>query len=106
MELRAGGDTFDRLFLAMSHWQLGEKEEARRWYGQAMEHIDDGKQLSMDFTPLDLLRFRADADKLMVQEKDSKAGDTTITTNQQRTDTKEVRIRSPRIRLIQDERGV
>ncbi len=71
-----------------------------------MDHIDDGKQLSRDFTPLDLLRFRADADKLMVQENDSKAGDTTRETNRQRTDTKEFRIRPPRIRLVQDERGV
>jgi tetratricopeptide (TPR) repeat protein len=29
MELRHGGDSFDWFFLAMAHWQLGNKDEAR-----------------------------------------------------------------------------
>ena len=35
-ELRNGGDSFDWFFLAMAHWQLGEKDEARKWYDQAV----------------------------------------------------------------------
>ena len=36
MELRKGGDSFDWFFLAMAHWQLGEKDEAREWYDRAV----------------------------------------------------------------------
>jgi uncharacterized protein HemY len=32
MELRKGGDAFGWLYLAMAHWQLGNKDEARRRY--------------------------------------------------------------------------
>ena len=40
MELRNGGDSTDCFFLAMAHWQLGEKEEARKWYDQAVEWME------------------------------------------------------------------
>jgi tetratricopeptide (TPR) repeat protein len=30
MQLRQGGDSFDWFLLAMAHWQLGDKEKARR----------------------------------------------------------------------------
>jgi len=66
MQRRAGGDSFDRLFLAMAHWQVGEKQEARRWYQQALEYIDhDGRTISRDFTPLDAKRIRAEARQLI-----------------------------------------
>ena len=35
MELGNGGDSYDWFFLAMAHWQLGEKERAREWYDKA-----------------------------------------------------------------------
>jgi uncharacterized protein HemY len=34
---RSGGDASDFFFLAMAHWQLGEKAEARQWYDRAIE---------------------------------------------------------------------
>jgi serine/threonine-protein kinase len=34
MALRQGGDPYDWFFLAMAHRQLGQKDEARRWYRQ------------------------------------------------------------------------
>jgi tetratricopeptide (TPR) repeat protein len=37
VELGKGGDVLDRLFLAMAHWRLGHKEEARKWYDQAVD---------------------------------------------------------------------
>jgi tetratricopeptide (TPR) repeat protein len=40
VELRKGGDCSDWLFLAMARWQLGEKDEAERWYGQAVRSMD------------------------------------------------------------------
>jgi tetratricopeptide (TPR) repeat protein len=44
-ELSNGGDAVDRLFLAMAHWQLGEREEARRWYDQAVQKPETSKLL-------------------------------------------------------------
>jgi WD40 repeat protein/tetratricopeptide (TPR) repeat protein len=35
MDLRGGGDSSDWFFLAMTRWQLGEKELARKWYDAA-----------------------------------------------------------------------
>jgi serine/threonine protein kinase len=39
MALRNGGESIDWLFLAMAHWQLGEKEEARKWYDKAANEL-------------------------------------------------------------------
>jgi tetratricopeptide (TPR) repeat protein len=39
MAPRKGGDSCDWLFLAMAHWQLGEKEAARRWYDKADKEL-------------------------------------------------------------------
>jgi tetratricopeptide (TPR) repeat protein len=60
MELRAGGDASDWLFLAMAHWQLDHKDEARRWYDKAVEWID-----KYDLTNEELHRFRAEATELL-----------------------------------------
>jgi tetratricopeptide (TPR) repeat protein len=38
-ELRSSDQAFDWLYIAMSHQQLGEFDEARRWYDKAMETI-------------------------------------------------------------------
>jgi hypothetical protein len=48
------------LFLAMTHWQLGERDEARQWYGKAVEWIE--KHQSDDDQ---LRRFRAEAAQLL-----------------------------------------
>ena len=36
MELQGGGDANDRFFLAMAHWQKGDKDEAREWFDKAV----------------------------------------------------------------------
>jgi uncharacterized protein HemY len=40
MALRLGGDANDWFFLAMAHWQLGHKDEARQWYDKAVEWME------------------------------------------------------------------
>jgi hypothetical protein len=35
-----GGEPRQWFFLAMAHWQLGEKEEARAWYDKAVAWMD------------------------------------------------------------------
>ena len=49
MDLRQGGDAFDWLLLAMTHWQLGQKEEAIERYTQAQEAIKTGKPLFYEY---------------------------------------------------------
>jgi hypothetical protein len=60
MELRAGGDAADWLFLAMAHWQLDNAEEADRWYDKAVKSMD-GREPATD----ELRRFRREAAALL-----------------------------------------
>ena len=53
MELRKGGDSFDWFFLAMAHWQLGDKEEARKRYDRAVAWMEKNQPNHGE-----LLRFR------------------------------------------------
>jgi tetratricopeptide (TPR) repeat protein len=54
------GTTFDSFFLAMAHWQLGEKEKARQWYDKAVAWMDKNKPNDDE-----LRRFRAEAADLL-----------------------------------------
>jgi tetratricopeptide (TPR) repeat protein len=64
MELADGGDGGDWLFLAMAHWQLGHKEQARQWYGKAMDWLAKGGRQAADFR-----RFQAEAAELLEVQK-------------------------------------
>jgi tetratricopeptide (TPR) repeat protein len=50
----------DFFFLAMTHWQLGDKEKAREWYQKAIQWMD--KDALRDE---ELRRFRAEAEDLL-----------------------------------------
>jgi len=64
MELGNGGNSFDWFFLAMAHWQLGAKDEARKWYDNAVEWMDkNAKDIS------ELRRFRNEAEDLLEIKK-------------------------------------
>src|SRR5262249_1574765 len=54
------GDTYEGFFLAMAHWQLGEKDKARQWYDRAVEWMDKNQPKNED-----LRRFRAEAAELL-----------------------------------------
>jgi serine/threonine-protein kinase len=61
MSLRAGGgDSYDWFFLAMAHWQLGDRDQARMWFDRAVEWMDRNR-------PHDdqLRRFRAEAQAML-----------------------------------------
>jgi WD40 repeat protein len=60
MQRRRGGDSFDFFFLAMAHWQLGERDQAKEWYGKAVAWMDKNKPNDEE-----LLRFRAEASNLL-----------------------------------------
>ncbi len=65
MELRKGGDSTEWFFLAMTHWRMGNKEEARKRYDQAVQWMDKNQP-----TDEELRRFRAEAAELLaVKEK-------------------------------------
>ena len=70
MELRKGGDSFDWFFLAMAHWQLGDKEQARKWYDQGVTWME--KNAPQDE---ELRRFRAEAAALLDLPHSPKGGD-------------------------------
>src|SRR5262249_3177772 len=57
-----GPQSFDAnaYFLAMAHWQQGEKEQARKWYAAALVWTEK-RNLRSD----ELLRFRAEAASLL-----------------------------------------
>jgi serine/threonine protein kinase/WD40 repeat protein/tetratricopeptide (TPR) repeat protein len=60
MELRHGGDANDWFLLAMSHWRLGDKAQARSWYDRAVASMEKSKPVDEE-----LLRFRAEAAALL-----------------------------------------
>jgi tetratricopeptide (TPR) repeat protein/serine/threonine protein kinase len=60
MDLLKGGDSFDWFFLAMAHWQLGEKEKARTLFDQAVQWMDKHQPNDEE-----LRRFRTEAEGLL-----------------------------------------
>src|SRR5262249_27718789 len=59
MEFRQGGDSFDWFFLAMSCWQLGQKEQAGKWLAAATTWMEKHPK------DPELTRFRAAAAALL-----------------------------------------
>jgi hypothetical protein len=66
VELSQGGRGSDWLFLAMAHWQLGHKEDARKWYDQAVAWMN----VSMQPDDEELRRFSAEAARLLDIKKE------------------------------------
>ncbi len=64
IDLSKGGDSNDFFFLAMANWQLGHKEEARKWYGKAVQWMDERQPKNPE-----LVRFRAETEELMGMKK-------------------------------------
>ncbi|HUQ69688.1 MAG TPA: tetratricopeptide repeat protein, partial [Planctomycetaceae bacterium] len=60
IELRKGGDCFDWLSLAMAHWQLGNKDEARQWNDRAVAWMEKNNPQDEE-----LKRFSAEAAELL-----------------------------------------
>jgi serine/threonine protein kinase/Flp pilus assembly protein TadD len=60
MALRRGAESLDWFFLAMAHWQLGEREEARKRYQQAVDWMAKNRPKDEE-----LRRFRAEAAELL-----------------------------------------
>jgi serine/threonine protein kinase/uncharacterized protein HemY len=59
LRLRKEGDPFAGLFLAMAHWQNGDKDQARKWFQQGVEWMRNDPQHE------ELPRYRAEAAELL-----------------------------------------
>jgi tetratricopeptide (TPR) repeat protein len=55
-----GGDSNDWFFLAMAHWQLGDKVKARSWYDKAVQWMNKNQPKNEE-----LRRIRAEAEELL-----------------------------------------
>jgi serine/threonine protein kinase/Tfp pilus assembly protein PilF len=64
MALRNGGNSSDWFFLAMAHWQLGQKEEARQWFDKAVKGMGKDRPKGEE-----LSRFRMEATQLLQVKK-------------------------------------
>jgi tetratricopeptide (TPR) repeat protein/tRNA A-37 threonylcarbamoyl transferase component Bud32 len=62
MSLREGGDSFDWFFLAMAHWRLGDRDEARTWFDRAVQWMDRHKPRDDE-----LRHFRAEAEAMLAE---------------------------------------
>ncbi len=60
MKLRKGGDEYDWFFMAMVHWKLGDKTQARSWYDKAVPLMEKNRPDVQD-----LIRVRAEAAALL-----------------------------------------
>jgi tetratricopeptide (TPR) repeat protein len=67
MELSSGGDSRHWFCLAMAHWQVGDKEEARKWYERAVEWMAKNNRMSSE-----LRRYHAEAAVLLGIEEQQK----------------------------------
>jgi tetratricopeptide (TPR) repeat protein len=59
-----GGDSGQWFGLAVAHWQLGNKEEARKWHDQAVQWMEKNGPQDASFRG-----FRAEAEKLLELKK-------------------------------------
>jgi serine/threonine protein kinase/tetratricopeptide (TPR) repeat protein len=60
LPLRSGGDSFEFFFLAMTHWQQGDKDKARQWYDRAVAWMERHRPGDEQFR-----RYRAEAAALL-----------------------------------------
>jgi tetratricopeptide (TPR) repeat protein len=58
-------DSFNTFFLALAQWRLGDREQARRWYGLAVEWMNKNGPKDPE-----LIRFRAEATALLETKSD------------------------------------
>jgi len=64
MTLRSGGDGYDWFFLAMAHWQLGEKQRAREWYKKGVQGME-----TLRPEQYELAGFKEEADAVLGMKK-------------------------------------
>src|SRR5205823_85979 len=67
IELKKSGDAYDGFFLAMSHWQLGDRDAARNYFARGVEWMEKNRPQDAE-----LRRFRAEAVGLLgIKEREA-----------------------------------
>jgi WD40 repeat protein/serine/threonine protein kinase/tetratricopeptide (TPR) repeat protein len=56
---------FNGFFIAVAHWQLGNKSQAREWFDRSVEWVDKRGPSLIPAHQEELRRFRAEAEELM-----------------------------------------
>ena len=66
-KLRNGDDSLEWFYLAMIHWRLGEEEQARKWYDQALQRVEENDPDSNELKHIrnELKNIRAEAAELL-----------------------------------------
>ncbi len=64
MSMKEGGDSLDWFFLAMAHWRLGDRDQARTWFDRAVQWMDRHKAHDEE-----LRRFRAEAEAMLAEAR-------------------------------------
>jgi tetratricopeptide (TPR) repeat protein len=103
IELPSYRDASGRYFRAMTYWQLGQEEVARRWYDRAVEWTHANRPESKE-----LARFRAEAAELLgvVEDAEKQPGLEAATTNTSGSETLGVRgQRGAKVEPSTDKRG-
>ena len=67
-ELQEGGDPWQWLFMAMSHWQLGNQEEAGRWHQRSLSWLERRNE----DVNAELHGFLTEAERLMSSRADER----------------------------------
>ena len=66
-EIRSGGacpfDCF--FFVAMTWWQLGDREQAHHWYEAGVQRLEEGINPNLNLFYADFFRYRIEAEELM-----------------------------------------
>jgi serine/threonine protein kinase/tetratricopeptide (TPR) repeat protein len=65
MTLGAGGNSVDWFFLAMAHWRLGNRDQARTWFDRAVQWMEKNKPHDDE-----LRRFRAEAETILAEGRE------------------------------------
>jgi tetratricopeptide (TPR) repeat protein len=71
LELGNSGDAIDWLFLAMAHQKLGQRDEARKWYDQAIQWMEKNREALKKDRPRreEISRFQAEAEDVLDLKK-------------------------------------
>jgi tetratricopeptide (TPR) repeat protein len=63
MDLKAGGDPYDWFFLAMIHWQQGDRAEAHAWFDKSVAWMYTNTLMTEE-----LIRYQAEAAAMLGRE--------------------------------------
>jgi tetratricopeptide (TPR) repeat protein len=98
LELNCAEQAASMFFLATAHWKLGEKEQARKCYDQALHWMEKNKREGEE-----LGRFRADAAELLDVAEGPEQTDAPVASDAKEKPSTETSEQKPNGEIKQDE---